>query len=183
MGWSQWDWVHLNLHPQPCVMSPISIFVHSICVDHVLFLNKTAATRLCQRAWGRVSHAAHCPFWPGKLNFILYRLALVCLKAMSIPGFLPPISHQLFPCSEAVMMFNIWWCCPCVIGVRHHGLHVLYKRVGNCCLGFFSLDTQRQRVQDLDQGDYQLWVWEVSTVALFSLVLPHVGCCNLNNSC
>ena len=48
----------LNLHPQPRVMSPISIFVCSICVDHVLFLNKTATMRLCRRAWGRVSHAA-----------------------------------------------------------------------------------------------------------------------------
>ena len=98
----------MNPHPQPRIMSPISIFVHSICVDHVLFLNKTAAMRSCRRAWGRVSHAAHCPFWPGKLNLILYRLALICLKATSIPSFPPPISHQLFPCSEAVMTFNMF---------------------------------------------------------------------------
>ena len=33
-------------------------FVCSICINHVLFLNKAAATRSCWRAWGRVSHAA-----------------------------------------------------------------------------------------------------------------------------
>ena len=69
------------------------------------------------------------------------------LKAMSIPSFLPPISHQLFPCSRAVMTFNIQWCCPCIISVHHHGLCTLYKSVGNCCLGLFSPDTQWQRVQ------------------------------------
>ena len=37
-------------------------FVCSICVKHVLFLNKAATTRLCHRAWGRVSHADRCPF-------------------------------------------------------------------------------------------------------------------------
>ena len=37
-------------------------FVCSICINHVLFLNKAATTRSCRRAWGRVSCAARCPF-------------------------------------------------------------------------------------------------------------------------
>ena len=37
-------------------------FVCSLCINHVFCLNKTATMRLCWRAWGRVSCAAHCPF-------------------------------------------------------------------------------------------------------------------------
>ena len=37
-------------------------FVCFICINHVLFLNKAATTRSYRRAWGRVSHAACCPF-------------------------------------------------------------------------------------------------------------------------
>ena len=65
---------------------------------------------------------------------------------MSLPSFPPPISHQLFLCPEAVMMSNIRWRCPCVISVHHHGLHLLYKSMGNYHLGLFSLDTQQHRV-------------------------------------
>ena len=70
---------------------------------------------------------------------------LICLGAMSIPSFPPPISRQLFPRPEAVMMSNTRWHCPCVIGVHHHGLHTLYKSMGNYRLGLFSPDTQWQR--------------------------------------
>ena len=66
---------------------------------------------------------------------------------MSLPGFPPPISHHLSPCPEAVMTSNIWWPCPCIISVRHHGLRTLYKSVGNYRLGLFSLDTQQHRVR------------------------------------
>ena len=31
----------------------------------------------------------------------------ICLRATSIPSFPPPISHRLFPCSRAVMTFNV----------------------------------------------------------------------------
>ena len=71
---------------------------------------------------------------------------LICLRAMSIPGFPPPISHQLFLCPKAVMTSNIRWCCPCIIGVCHHGLRALYISMGNYRLGLFSPDTQQQRV-------------------------------------
>ena len=64
-GWNRWDQVCLNPHPQPRIMGP-NQFLYISYVNHVLFfLNKAAATRSCQRAWGRVLHAACCPFSPG----------------------------------------------------------------------------------------------------------------------
>ena len=57
-------------------------------------------------------------------------------EAMSPSSFLPPISRHLFPCPEAVMTCNIWWCWPCVISVCHHRFCMLYISGSNYHLGF-----------------------------------------------
>ena len=69
---------------------------------------------------------------------------------MSISGSPPLISHQLFPCSRAVMTFNVRWCYPCIISVHHHRLCVLYKSICNYWLGLLFPETQRHRGLGLD---------------------------------
>ena len=81
-------------------------------------------------------------------------MALICLEFTSVSGSLPLISHQLFPCSRAVMTFNVWWHYPCIIGVCHHRLHTVYKSICNYHLGLLFPETQWHRGpgSDLDLG-------------------------------
>ena len=88
------------------------------------------------------------------IKFFIFRVALICLEFTSIPSLPPLISCQLFPCSRAVIMFNVQWCYPCVISVCHHRLHTLYKSIGSYHLGLFLPETQWHRGpgSDLDLG-------------------------------
>ena len=89
-------------------------------------------------------------FEPGLLIFSFCSVALISLGFMSVPCFPPLISCQWFPHSRAGVMCNIWWCYPCIIGVCHPGLHVLYKSIGNYCLGLLFPKTQWGRGLGLD---------------------------------
>ena len=82
-------------------------------------------------------------------------MALTCLRFASVPGFLPLVSHHLFPHSRFMMMYDIWWCDPCIISVQSsRALRALYKRAGNYHLGLLFPKTQWDRGlgSDLDLG-------------------------------
>ena len=89
---------------------------------------------------------------PSYLNFILYSPRLVCLRGYEPVCFLPPISRHLFPCPEAVMTCNLWWCWPCIISIRHHGLRVLYISGSNYRLGLSFPLKHHSRGSGVRQG-------------------------------
>ena len=123
-----------------------SIFAFFYFVNYVLFLNKAAIMRSCQRAWGRVSHTAHCPLaWV--FNFLHFvAMALTCLRFVSVPQF----PTTCFPCSRFMVTCDIWWCNPCIIGVHHPKLCVLYKRASKYHLGLLFPEVQWDRGLGLD---------------------------------
>ena len=97
MGWNIRDWVCLNPHPQPRIMGPIR-FLHVSYVNHVLFSIKQLPRGRAGEPGGECHVLPTTPLaWV--IKFLFCRVILICLKAMSIPGFPPLISHARRP----------WW--------------------------------------------------------------------------
>ena len=109
---------------------------------------------------------------PGDLRF----KNLVVWPSLASSLWVCPVPATCLPHSKSMMMYDMWWCNPCIIDVHHPKLHTPCIKQGNYHLGLFSLNLNSSDTglgSDLDLGVPSALGLGVSIIALSPWDLPH----------